>query len=80
MCPSSRWNFAIVPSSRCFFQLNEGEQLYASSWSGYSALIASANVRATSRSGFEVSIHSRSEYGAYASPRAMQGAIPFVTS
>ncbi|WP_372494442.1 IS66 family transposase [Actinoallomurus purpureus] len=27
MWPSSRWNLAIVESSRCCFQLNDGEQM-----------------------------------------------------
>ncbi len=41
--PSSRWNDAIVVSSRCFFQLNDGEQLYARSLPGNCACTASAN-------------------------------------
>lgn len=44
----------MVASSRFFFQLKEGEQLYDSSWSGYSFLIASAKRRASSRSGLAV--------------------------
>ena len=36
MAASSTWNFAIVASSRLAFQLNEGEQLYASNRCGYS--------------------------------------------
>jgi hypothetical protein len=28
MAPSSRWNLAMVASSRWLFQLNDGEQLY----------------------------------------------------
>src|ERR1035438_9598619 len=42
MAPSSRWNLAIVASSRFFFQLKLGEQLYASSLPGNFLWIASA--------------------------------------
>src|SRR5579864_6382176 len=52
---SSVWNRAIVVSSSFFFQLNDGEQLYASSFPGYSACTASAKRRASSRFGSEVS-------------------------
>jgi hypothetical protein len=43
IAPSSRWNRSMSPSSRCRRQLNDGEQLYASSLSGNRAWIASAN-------------------------------------
>ncbi|MCY1457864.1 hypothetical protein D9M71_751920 [compost metagenome] len=64
MADSSRWNLAMVASSRFFFQLKEGEQLYDRIWSGYSFLIASAKRRASSRSGLAVSHQIRSAYGA----------------
>jgi len=44
MAPSSRWNLAIVVSSRFFFQLNDGEQLYANILPGNFSRIASANL------------------------------------
>ena len=44
--PSSFWNRAISMSSRCCFQLNDGEQLYARCLPGNSERIASANARA----------------------------------
>ncbi|CFO09274.1 Uncharacterised protein [Bordetella pertussis] len=53
-----------MPSSRFFFQLNEGEQLYASSLPGNWRWTASANLRAYSRLGVEVSHQIRSAYGA----------------
>ena len=62
--PSSRWNAAICASLRCLRQLNEGEQLYASSLRGYFAWIAWANFVASARSGFDVSNQSKSAYGA----------------
>src|SRR5213592_2033109 len=49
-CASFRWRF----------QLNDGEQLYASSFPGYSLWIASANCFASARSGFAVSNQSMS--------------------
>ena len=61
---SSFWNFAMVLSSRCLRQLNDGEQLYANIWSGCSALTASENLRAISRSGVPVSIQIKSANGA----------------
>ena len=76
MAPSSRWNFAIVASSRFFFQLNDGEQLYASILPGNFAWIASANAWAKARSGLPVSHQMRSAYGAYASPRATDWSRP----
>ena len=45
----------MVTSSRFFFQLKEGEQLYAKSWSGYCDLTPSANFLANSKSGVPVS-------------------------
>src|SRR2546428_3271295 len=38
--------------------------------------MASAKVRASSRSGPDVSHHRRSAYGAYASPRAIEASMP----
>src|SRR5262249_35861804 len=64
----------------CLRQLNDGEQLYASSLPGYSAWIASANERASSRSGVEVSNQSTSAYGAYASERETTGSSPSRTT
>jgi hypothetical protein len=55
---------AIVDSSRCFFQLKDGEQLYASSLLGNSFLIPSAKRFACARSGVDVSHQTRSAYGA----------------
>ena len=48
---------------------NDGEQLYASSLSGYFLRIASANDLANARSGLPVSHQMRSAYAAYARPR-----------
>ncbi|MNI55126.1 hypothetical protein D3C73_1100550 [compost metagenome] len=45
----------MVPSSRFFFQLKDGEQLYASSLPGNWRWMASANLRAYSRLGVDVS-------------------------
>ena len=59
----------MVASSRWRFQLNDGEQLYASSLPGNLACTASANSCASSRSGVLVSTHSMSANGAYASAR-----------
>ena len=56
----SRWKLAISPSERWRLQLNDGEQLYASSLPGKAPWIACANVAASSMSGVEVSNHSRS--------------------
>ncbi len=78
MAASSRWNDAIVASSRCFFQLNDGEQLYARSLPGNCACTASANCAASSRSGVDVSHQRTSAYGAYASARAIGASIPGV--
>src|SRR5262245_57435102 len=60
----------------CCFQLKEGEQLYASIVSGCSWRIASANIRASSMSGVDVSHQRRSANGAYARPRAIAASIP----
>ena len=65
------WKEAMVASFRWRFQLKEGEQLYASSLPGCCAWMASANSRASARSGVLVSTHSMSANGAYARPRAM---------
>src|SRR5262245_42359294 len=73
---SSFWNFAIVLSSRFAFQLNDGEQLYASIFVGCSRRIASENFFASLRSGTAVSHHRRSAYGAYASPREIAWSRP----
>ena len=54
----------MVASSRFFFQLNDGEQLYASSLPGNCLRIASANLFANARSGLPVSHHTMSAYGA----------------
>src|SRR5438445_304419 len=76
MSASSRWNCAIVSRSSFFLQLNEDEQLYASSFPGNRAWTASAKVLASSRSGPDVSHHKRSAYGAYARPRAIDASMP----
>jgi hypothetical protein len=62
--PISSWKLAISASESFFFQLNEGEQLYASSLPGNFSWMASANSFACSRSGVEVSHHTTSAYGA----------------
>src|SRR5437588_747802 len=59
----------VVTASKFFFQLNDGEQLYASILPGNLAWMASANSFANSRSGLPVSHQIRSAYGAYARPR-----------
>ena len=66
----------MVASSRFFFQLNDGEQLYASSLPGNCLRMPSANCFACARSGVEVSHQTRSAYGAYARPRAMAVSTP----
>src|SRR5260221_5974051 len=71
MAASSRWKPAMVESERCFFQLKDGEQLYASNFPGNSACTPSANSFASRKSGLEVSHHSKSAYGAYEIARAM---------
>src|SRR3989442_13199261 len=79
MLPSSFWNAAIWALVRCFFQLKDGEQLYASSLRGNLACTASAKQRASSMSGFEVSNHKRSAYSAYARARAIAASTPLLT-
>jgi hypothetical protein len=64
MAPSSFWNLAMVASSRFFFQLKDGEQLYASSLPGNLAWMASAKSLANFRSGVPVSHQIRSAYSA----------------
>eukprot|EP00955_Chlamydomonas_euryale_P016274 173928-Chlamydomonas_euryale.AAC.2 len=76
MAAMSRWKLAICASDSFFFQLNDGEQLYASSLPGYAAWIAAANSRASSMLGSLVSNHSRSAYSAYARPRAIADSRP----
>src|SRR5215475_16014045 len=71
IAPSSRWKLAIVVSDRCFLQLNEGEQLYASILPGNFACTPSANSFASFKSGLDVSHHRRSAYGAYELARAI---------
>ena len=51
----------MVASSSAAFQLNDGEQLYASILSGNLAWMASANPLAWSRSGVPVSHQMRSQ-------------------
>src|SRR3989441_7616799 len=79
MLPSSFWNAAIWALVRCFFQLKDGEQLYACSLRGNLACTASAKQRASSMSGFEVSNHKRSAYSAYARARAIAASTPLLT-
>ncbi len=50
--------------------------MYASSLPGNSSWIAAANSLASPRAGFEVSIQTRSAYGAYARPRAIAASTP----
>src|ERR1043166_946061 len=57
---SSRWNLAMLRSSRFFRQLNDGEQLYASILPGNPACTPSAKRRASARSGVAVSHQRRS--------------------
>ncbi|CKS79864.1 Uncharacterised protein [Mycobacterium tuberculosis] len=57
-------------------QLNDGERLYASIWSGNSAWIASANCRASARSAGLVSIQRMSANGAAASDLAIAYGMP----
>src|ERR1043166_9556096 len=80
IAPSSRWNAASWLSVRWRFQLNDGEQLYASSLPGYSRRIASENCFASARSGLAVSNHSMSAYGAYARARAIAASTPSLTT
>ena len=54
----------MVASSRFFFQLKLGEQLYASSLPGNLAWMPSANLRAWAMSGVLVSHQTMSAYGA----------------
>src|ERR1044072_7793995 len=80
IAPSSLWNEASWLSVRWRFQLNDGEQLYASSLPGYSRRIASENCFASARSGLAVSNHSMSAYGAYARARAIAASTPSLTA
>src|SRR5215472_448764 len=78
MAPSSRWNLAMVASSRFFFQLKLGEQLYASILFGNFARTPSAKRFACARHGVDVSHHTRSAYGAYATARAIAVSTPLL--
>ena len=70
--PSSTGNSRISSSVMpVVSQLNEGDRLYASIWSGYSAWIASANSRASARSAVLVSIQRMSAKGTAANDLAV---------
>jgi hypothetical protein len=60
IAPIRSWKLAISSSESFFSQLNDGEQLYARSLPGNFSWIASANSRASSRFGSEVSHHTTS--------------------
>ena len=60
MRDSAHWGWAADLARYLRFQLNDGEQLYASNFPGNFACIASANFCASARSGVEVSHHSMS--------------------
>src|SRR2546428_9043042 len=76
MAANSVWNRAMLVSSSFFFQLKDGEQLYASILPGCSAKTASANCRASSKFGSEVSHQRRSAYGAQETLRAIADSNP----